>query len=74
MRKALLVLLALAVAGALAFYLLTMPAPIPASALPAHAPDLASGRKAIAAYIKSLPPLPDAVPKSKKEKVKPKGM
>jgi len=44
LRKALLVLLALAVAGALAFYLLTMPATIPASALPAHTPDLANGK------------------------------
>ena len=44
MRKALLALLALAVAGALVFYLLTIPATVPASALPAHAPDLANGK------------------------------
>jgi mono/diheme cytochrome c family protein len=44
LRKALLALLALAVAGALVFYLLTIPATVPASALPAHAPDLANGK------------------------------
>jgi len=44
LRKALLALLALAVAGALAFYLLTMPTRVPASALPDHAPDLAKGK------------------------------
>ena len=45
MRRALLALLALAVAGAVVFYLLTMP-PVtePASALPAHTPDLANGK------------------------------
>ena len=45
MRRALLALLALAVAGAVVFYLLTMPpATEPASALPAHTPDLANGK------------------------------
>jgi mono/diheme cytochrome c family protein len=44
LRKALLVLLALTVAGALVFYLLTIPATVPASALPAHTPDLANGK------------------------------
>ncbi len=44
MRRALLALLALVIAGALAFYLLTMPATVPASALPAHTPDLANGK------------------------------
>jgi len=43
LRRALLALLALIIAGALAFYLLTMPA-VPASALPAHTPDLANGK------------------------------
>jgi mono/diheme cytochrome c family protein len=36
-------LLALAVAGAIVFYLLTIPKTVPASALPAHEPDLANG-------------------------------
>ena len=44
MRKALLALLLLGVAGGLAFYLLTMPVRMPASALPAHMPDLANGK------------------------------
>jgi len=44
LRRALLALLALIIAGALAFYLLTMPATVPASALPAHTPDLANGK------------------------------
>ena len=45
MRKALLALLALAVACAAAFYFLTMPpATVQASALPAHTPDLANGK------------------------------
>ena len=44
MRKALLALLGVVVAGALALYLLTMPATIPAPALPAHTPDLANGK------------------------------
>ena len=45
MRRVLLALLALAVAGAVVFYLLTMPpATEPASALPAHTPDLANGK------------------------------
>ena len=45
LRRALLALLALAVAGAVVFYLLTMPpATEPASALPAHTPDLANGK------------------------------
>ena len=43
MRKALLALLLLGVAGALAFYFLTMPVTVPASALPAHTPDVANG-------------------------------
>jgi hypothetical protein len=45
LRKALLALLALAVAGAVVFHLLTMPpATVSASALPAHTPDLANGK------------------------------
>jgi mono/diheme cytochrome c family protein len=44
LRKALLALLLLGVAGGLAFYLLTMPVRVPASALPAHTPDLANGK------------------------------
>lgn len=45
MRRALLALLAVAVAGAVVFYLLTTPPAIePASALPAHTPDLANGK------------------------------
>ena len=44
MRNALLALSALAAAGALAVYLLTMPSALPGSALPAHTPDLANGK------------------------------
>jgi hypothetical protein len=45
LRRALLALLALAVAGAVVFYLLTMPpATEPASALPVHTPDIANGK------------------------------
>lgn len=44
MRKALLALLALAAAGAVVFYVLTLPAIVPAAALPAHTPDLANGK------------------------------
>jgi len=44
LRRAFLVILALAAAGAMAFYLLTVPATVPASALPEHAPDLANGK------------------------------
>ena len=44
MRRALLVLLALAAAGAISFYLLTIPQTVPASALPDHAPDIANGK------------------------------
>jgi len=44
LRKGLLALLALFAAGAIAFYLLTMPQTVPASALPDHAPDLANGK------------------------------
>ena len=36
-------LFALAIAGAIVFYLLTMPKTVPASELPAHTPDLANG-------------------------------
>jgi len=36
-------LLALAIAGAIVFYLLTIPKTLPASALPSHQPDLANG-------------------------------
>lgn len=43
MRRAILIPVALAVAGVLAFYLLTMPVTLPASALPDHAPDVANG-------------------------------
>ncbi|MGD9502290.1 MAG: cytochrome c [Methyloceanibacter sp.] len=44
MRRALLVLLVLGAACALVFYLVTMPVTVPASALPAHTPDLANGK------------------------------
>ena len=44
MRRTLLVLLALAVVVAVAFYVLTMPRAIEASALPTHSPDLANGK------------------------------
>jgi mono/diheme cytochrome c family protein len=44
LRKGLLALLALLAAGAIAFYLLTLPAMVPASALPDHAPDVANGK------------------------------
>lgn len=44
MRKAFLALLLLGLAGALAFYLLTMPVRVAASALPAHTPNLANGK------------------------------
>jgi mono/diheme cytochrome c family protein len=43
-RRALLALIALAAAGAVAFYVLTMPRAIEASAVPGHTPDLANGR------------------------------
>ena len=57
MRKALLALLALAVAGAVVFYLLTMPpATVSASALPAHTPDLANGKYVFtAARLRGMP-------------------
>jgi mono/diheme cytochrome c family protein len=44
LRKGLLALLALVAAGAIAFYLLTIPVTVPASALPDHAPDVANGK------------------------------
>jgi mono/diheme cytochrome c family protein len=44
LRRALLALLALVIAGAIVFYLLTMPATVPASALPAHTADLDNGK------------------------------
>ena len=44
MRRALLALLVLGAASALVFYLATMPVTVPASALPAHEPDLANGK------------------------------
>lgn len=43
MRRALLTLLVLGIAAAIVFYGLTTPRSIPASALPAHTPDLANG-------------------------------
>lgn len=43
MRRALLALLALVIAGAIVFYLLTMPAPVLPSAVPEHQPDIANG-------------------------------
>jgi mono/diheme cytochrome c family protein len=43
LRKAVLFLLVLIAAGALGFYLLTMPVTLPASALPDHEPDVANG-------------------------------
>jgi mono/diheme cytochrome c family protein len=44
LRKVLLALLALVAAIAIVFYLLTMPVTVPASALPAHTPDVANGK------------------------------
>lgn len=44
MRRVLLTLLGLAIAGAIVFYLLTMPRALPASALPAHEPNIANGQ------------------------------
>ncbi len=44
MRKALLALIVFCAAGAAAFYLVTMPVTVPASALPDHAPDPANGK------------------------------
>jgi mono/diheme cytochrome c family protein len=49
LRRALLALLVLGAAGAFAFYLVTMPVTVPASALPAHTPDLANGKYMFAA-------------------------
>ena len=49
MRSALLALLVLGAIGALVFYLVTMPVTVPASALPAHTPDLANGKYMFAA-------------------------
>jgi mono/diheme cytochrome c family protein len=43
LRRFLLALLVLGVVGAVAFWLLTMPRAVPASALPAHTPDVAHG-------------------------------
>jgi len=43
-RKIALVLIALGVLAALAFYVVTIPVGAPASALPEHAPDLANGK------------------------------
>jgi mono/diheme cytochrome c family protein len=43
LRRALLALLVVAVAGAVVFYVLTIPCTVPASELPAHKPDLANG-------------------------------
>ena len=42
-------LLVLGIAGAIVFYLLTMPKSVPASELPAHTPDLANGEYMFAA-------------------------
>jgi len=44
LRKALLIVVVLIAAGAIAFYLLTMPVTVPASALPDHAPDIENGK------------------------------
>ena len=44
MRKAVLIVVALIAAGAIAFYLFTMPVTVPASALPDHAPDTENGK------------------------------
>ncbi len=44
MRKAVLIVVALIAAGAIAFYLLTVPVTVPASALPDHAPDTKNGK------------------------------
>jgi len=43
-RKALLALFLVSVAGLAVFYFLTMPVAVPAAALPEHAPDLANGK------------------------------
>jgi len=43
-RRALLALFVILVAGLAAFYLLTIPVTVPAAALPEHAPDLANGK------------------------------
>src|SRR5215472_15488514 len=44
MRRLLLAVLAVVVIGAVAFWLLTIPATVPASALPPRAPDLGNGK------------------------------
>jgi hypothetical protein len=44
LRRALLALLVFGAASVLVFYLATMPVTVPASALPAHTPDLANGK------------------------------
>lgn len=44
MRSALLALLALVIAGAIVFCLLTVPVTVPASALPSRTPDIANGK------------------------------
>lgn len=49
MRRVLLALLVLGVVGAAFFWLLTMPRAVPASDLPAHAPDVANGEYMFAA-------------------------
>ena len=43
MRRILLALLVLAMIGAIGFYVLTIPRAVPASALPAHTPDVHNG-------------------------------
>ena len=45
MRRLALALLALAVAGLIGFYVLTMPSQIAAAALPAHTPDVGNGER-----------------------------
>ena len=44
MRSAVLVLLAVVLVGAIAFYLLTTPVTLPASALPSHVANVDHGR------------------------------
>ena len=44
MRSAVLVLLAVVLVGAIAFYLLTAPVTLPASAIPSHTPNVDNGR------------------------------
>src|SRR3984957_20973338 len=44
LRKLLLIVVLLAIAGAVIFWVITVPATVPASALPPRTPDLANGK------------------------------